>query len=312
MNSSGSASYVASILRKIGSRTGILLLAGIIFAALLAIAQRAPVSQDVQLVLVDREGHRTPVGPLPQATFAPRVSPDGKEVVFDTRDDGHVWIAKLSDVKAKRRLTTEGSNRGPLWSGDGKRILYITDDNGAEALFWRLADGTGRPELLSKPVRAPESWDPRAPGLSFITLNPGGDYDVWTFSIADKKRVLFFGIPGSAQHSSHFSPDGRWIAYVSAETGRLEVYVRPSTGTGNAIRISRAGGGHPLWSPDQKELYFDNNGQMFAAAISSELIFKADTPAVLPITGFIQGPLRREYDLMPDGKHFLMMFQPGR
>jgi eukaryotic-like serine/threonine-protein kinase len=297
---------------KPSGRALYLLTACILFSAFLACAQRAPASQEVQLALVDREGRRTPVGPIPQATFAPRISPDGKEVVFDTQDDGSLWIAKLSDVKAKRRLTTEGSNRGPLWSGDGKRILYITDDGGAEALFWRLADGTGRPELLSKPVRAPESWDPRAPGLSFITLNPGGDYDVWTYSISDKKRVLFYGIPGSAQHSSHFSPDGRWIAYVSAETGRLEVYVRPSTGSGNVVRVSNAGGGHPLWAPDQKQLYFDNNGQMFAAEISTQPTFKAEKPAALPITGFIQGPLRREYDLMPDGKQFLMMFPPGR
>jgi Tol biopolymer transport system component len=142
---------------KPSGRALYLLTACILFSAFLACAQRAPASQEVQLALVDREGRRTPVGPIPQATFAPRISPDGKEVVFDTQDDGSLWIAKLSDVKAKRRLTTEGSNRGPLWSGDGKRILYITDDGGAEALFWRLADGTGRPELLSKPVRAPES-----------------------------------------------------------------------------------------------------------------------------------------------------------
>src|SRR5678809_183390 len=68
---------------------------------------------------------RTPVGPLPGATFAPRISPDGLEVVFDTQDNGSIWIAKLSDVTAKRQLTSEGFNRGPMWSGDGKRILYI-------------------------------------------------------------------------------------------------------------------------------------------------------------------------------------------
>jgi eukaryotic-like serine/threonine-protein kinase len=283
-----------------------------ILASIAALAQRGAAGQNTQLVLVDKEGHRTPVGPLPLATFAPRISPDGQEIVFDTQDDGSVWIAKLSDVAAKRRLTTEGSNRGPIWSGDGKHILYITDDQGQETLFWRLADGTGRPEILVKPARAPESWNPREPGLSYITLNPGGDYDVWIYSFADKQSVAFAKIPGSPQHSSHYSPDGRWIAYVSAETGRLEVYVRPTVGSAAAIQVSKSGGGHPLWSPDQKELYFDNGGQMFAVAISTEPSFSAATPASLPITGFIQGPLRRQYDLMPDGKHFLMMFQPGR
>jgi eukaryotic-like serine/threonine-protein kinase len=263
----------------------------------------------VQLVLVDREGHRTPVGPLPAATFAPRISPDGLEVVFDTQNDGNIWIAKVSDIEAQRRLTSEGINRGPMWSGDGKRILYITDDRGEEALFWRAADGTGTAELLTKPARAPESWSPRSPGFSFITLAAAGDYDVWTFSLSDKRRVAFANISGSPQHSSHYSPDGRWIAYVSAETGRLEVYVRPAVGSDAAVQVSKTGGGHPLWSPDQKELYFDNGGQMYAVAITTSPSFKAAAPAALPITGFIQGPLRRQYDLMPDGKHFLMMFR---
>ena len=306
------ASSPQSTFRTYGIQIVGFLLICIATAVVVAFAQRSTTAQSNQLDLIDREGHRTPVGPLPLSTFAPRVSPDGREVVFDTQDDGHVWIAKLTDVAAKRRITTEGFNRGPIWSGDGKRILYISDDAGEETLFWRLADGSGRPEILTKPARAPESWDPRAPGISFITLNPGGDYDVWTFSIPDKKRSVFFRIPGSAQHSSHFSPDGRWIAYASAETGRLEIYVRPSTGTGNAVQVSKAGGEHPLWSPDQKELYFDKNSEIFVASISAGITFKAETPSALPIKGYIQGPLRRQYDLMPDGKHFLMMFRPGR
>jgi serine/threonine-protein kinase len=285
----------------------ILTIALLLVAIGLMLAQRG--IPNIQLVLVDRIGTRTPVGPLPGATFAPRISPDGLEVVFDTQDDGCIWIAKLSDVTAKRQLPSEGFNRGPMWSGDGKRILYITDDQNQEALFWRPADGTGKPELLTKPARAPESWSPRSPGLSFITLGAAGDYDVWTFSLSDKRRTAFADLPGSPQHSSHYSPDGRWIAYVSGETGRLEVYVRPAVGTAAPVQVSKSGGGHPLWSPNQQELYFDNGGQMFVAAIKTEPSFTASTPVALPITGFIQGPLRRQYDLMPDGKHFLMMFR---
>ena len=278
---------------------------------LLATIAAFPQAQ-LQLVLVDQEGHRTPVGPVPASTFAPRISPDGREVVFDTQEDSQLWIAKLSDVASRRRLSTGGSNRGPLWSGDGKRIFYITDDQGAETLFWRMADGSGVPELLTKPARAPESWSAKDSTLSFITLNTGGDYDVWTYSLTTKQRTPFNVIQGSAQHSSHFSPDGRWIAYVSAETGRLEVYVSPFPAGAPAVQVSHSGGGHPLWSPDQKELYFDNNGRMFAVAISTAPAFTADASRELPIQGFVQGPLRRQYDLMPDGTHFLMLFQPGK
>lgn len=285
-------------------RTTVAILLGLILTTIAVFSQSA-----LQLVLVDREGHRTPVGTIPGSTFAPRVSPDGTEVLLDTQNDGQVWIAKLSNVATKRQLSTGGSNRGPLWSGDGKRVFYITDDKGEETLFWRMADGSGKPELLSKPARAPESWSTKDSVLSFITLGVGGDYDVWTFSPTTKQRTPFSVIPGSAQHSSHFSPDGRWIAYVSAETGRLEVYVRPYPAGTPAVQVSHSGGGHPLWSPDQKELYFDNNDIMYAVAIHTDKAFTADTPQELPIQGFVQGPLRREYDLMPDGKHFLMMFR---
>lgn len=158
----------------------------VVLAALAAASQLLSLQSDYQLTLVDRLGNRTPLGPVPGRTFAPRISPDGNEAVFDTQDDGALWIAKLSNVAARRKISTGGSNRGPIWSVDGKRILYITDYQNEEALFWRAADGTGTPELLSKPVRAPESLSPDGSVLSMITLKPGGDYDVFAFSFATK------------------------------------------------------------------------------------------------------------------------------
>jgi Tol biopolymer transport system component len=290
-------------------------LSALILCVLLAFAaasQSLSVQLDNQLTLVDRAGTRTPVGPVPGRTFAPRISPDGTEVVFDNQEDGQLWIAKLPNVAAKRKLSTGGSNRGPIWSADGKRILYITDYQNEEALYWRAADGTGTPEQLARPVRAPESLSPTGREISFITLMTRGDYDVWTYSFSTKQKTPFIVVPGSPQHSSHFSPDGKWIAYVSAESGQLEVYVRPFPAGTPAVQVSTSGGEHPQWSPDQKELFFDSSNRMYAVAISIGRAFTGATPVALPITGFIQGPLRRQYDLMPDGKHFLMMFPPAR
>ena len=283
------------------------LMAGIVLSA----AQLPSARPEYRLTLVDREGRRALVGTVPGSTFAPRISPDGRDVVFDTNDDGVIWIAKMADIASRRRLATGGSNRGPIWSGDGRRILYITDHEGAETLFWRPADGTGTPEILTKPARAPESWSAQQQRFSFITIKDRGDYDVWTYSLAEKRATPFAVIPGSPQHSSRFSPDGRWIAYVSAETGRLEVYVQVFPGPGPKIQVTKAGGGHPMWSPDQRELFFDNNGQVFAVPIGTEPGFTSGDPIALPITGFVQGPLRRQYDLTPDGMQFLMLF-PSR
>jgi eukaryotic-like serine/threonine-protein kinase len=276
---------------------------------LLAALQAPPIRPDFHLTLVDRDGRRILAGMVPGSTFAPRISPDGREVAFDTSDDGTIWIAKLPDLSSKRRLTTEGRNRGAMWSGDGQRILYIADHEGAETLFWRRADGTGAPELVMKPVRAPESWSSRLQRFSFITIKEGGDYDLWTYSLNEKRATAFAAVPGSPQHSSSFSPDGRWIAYVSAETGRLEVYVQSFPGPGPKIQVTKTGGGHPLWAPDQRELFFDNAGQVFAVEIGTEPNLTVAEPKGLPIKGFVQGPLRRQYDLTPDGKQFLMLFR---
>jgi serine/threonine-protein kinase len=282
---------------------------GLLATGILTTAQGPPARRELQLTLVDREGRRTALGSVPGSTFAPRVSPDGRAVTFDTNDDGSIWVATLSDIASRRRLTTEGRNRGPMWSGDGKRILYVTDHEGAETLFWRLSDGSGTAELLTKPARAPESWPPGQRLFSFITFKQGGDYDIWTYSLDSRRPVVSVAVPGSPQHSSQFSPDGRWMAYVSGETGRLEVYVRRTTVEGAAIQVTTSGGGHPVWSPDQKELFFDNSGRMFVVSINpASPAFLTGQPRELPITGFLQGPLRRQFDLMPDGKHFLMLF----
>jgi Tol biopolymer transport system component len=277
-----------------------------------AAMQQSPPRPDYQLTYVDLEGRRAVVGRVPGSTFAPRISPDGRRVAFDTQADGNIWVADLADVESRRRITTEGRNRGPLWSGDGTRILYVTDHEGAETLFWRPADGTGDAELLVKPARAPESWSARQQRFSYITFKDGGDYDVWTYSLADKRATPVAALPGSPQHSSRFSPDGRWLAYVSAETGQLEVYVQPFPGPGARVQVTKAGGGHPLWAPDQKALFFDNGGQLFTVAVSTEPNFTAGDAVALPITGFVQGPLRRQFDLAPDGKRFLMMFRSGQ
>jgi len=281
-------------------------------AGVVVSAGQGPVARpDFRLELVDREGRRTLVGMLPGTTFAPRISPDGKEVLYDTNDDGVIWIAKISDVNSKRRLSMDGRNRGPMWSGDGRRILYIIDHEGAETMFWRASDGTGEAELIQKPARAPESWSSAQQRFSFITFN-NSDYDIWTYSLADKRATPFTAVAGSPQHSSRFSHDGRWIAYVSAESGVQQVYVQTFPGPGPKIQITKGGGGHPIWSPDQGELFFDNNGQMFVTTIRTGATPSAGEPVALPIRGFVQGPLRRQYDLMPDGKQFLMLFPQGR
>ncbi len=264
-------------------------------------------TRQLSLVLVDRDGRKTPVGSVPLYTFAPRISPDGKRVAYDI-EDGTVWIAELFKAGANLaapRKATAGRDHYPMWSASGDQIVFIVDEKDQQALYMQRSDGSGTAERLAT-ARAPESWSAPNQMISFITLS--NYYSIWTYSMRDKKASVLIDTPGVTQHSSRFSPDGKWIAYTSLETGRFEVFVQPFPRTGAKFQVTKQGGGHALWSPDGKELFFDNNQQLFAVSVQTSGTFSTGTPVPLPIRGFIQGDARRQYDLMPDGKQFLMMF----
>jgi dipeptidyl aminopeptidase/acylaminoacyl peptidase len=256
----------------------------------------------VRLVLVDREGHQTHVGFLPARAFAPRIAPDGKQVIYDA--DGAVWIADLSNLAAARRLAP---GRFPLWSVKGEQIIFAAGPAVEEALYTQRGDGTNGTERIWD-GRSAESWSVPNGVFSFIKFS--GYYSIWTYSLTDKKAARLFDAPGINQHSSMFSPDGKWIAYASDETGRIEVFARRFPLTEAKFQISKQGGGHPLWSPDGKEIFFDNTGQLFAVRVETIGSFSVLPAVALPVMGFIQGVARRQYDLMPDGKRFLMIFRP--
>jgi len=278
---------------------------------------------NVELVLVDRAGMTKKLG-LPTGPYSsPRMSPNGKQLAF-AFDDGkeqNIFIWDLAGTTSMRRLTFGGKNYFPLWSGDGERVLYRSDRENGQAIYSQRADGTGTAERITPPEIAgaqapvPNSWSTKNQMFSFMG-EKNGDYSVWTYSIPDKKFAIFFDAPSSAQNESAFSPDGKWIAYHSNESGRYDVYVQPVPATGAKFQITRppgAQGHHPLWSPDGKELFYMSNQQLFSVAVQTQNGFTFGNPIELPIKG-ISGTTagNRLYDLTPDGKQFLVMFPPGQ
>lgn len=262
---------------------------------------------------VDLKGNRKAIASYSTPNlFAPRVSPNGKQIVIDTNTGPiqAVWLADLTGNTALRRFTPDGQNMYPLWSADGERLLFISVRQGDPSIYWQRADGTGTAEKLTETARAPESFSSQNQMLSYITLTNDGDYDVWTYSFRDKKSTPLVNTKGSSQHSSRFSPDGKWIVYVSDETGRFEVYVQPfpSTPSGTRVQVTKTGGEHPVWSPDGKTLYYDSAARIHSVSVKTDPSFATGDPVSLPITGFIQGTGRRQYDLTPDGQQFIMMF----
>jgi hypothetical protein len=115
----------------------------------------------------------------------------------------------------------------------------------------------------------------------------------------------------SAQLSSQFSPDMHWFAYMSSESGDWQVYVQPYQATGAKVQVTKQGGRLPLWSADGRQLFYEHDGQMFTVAVQSgtQPVFGAPVP--LPVRGFIQPLIRRNFDMTPDRKQFVMLFRPG-
>ena len=279
---------------------------------------RAQMPAGFDLTLVDVGGSKEVLGQLPPSVYAPRVSPDGRRVAFETRDpsgpDGaRLWTAELSDIEGRRPLplVVGPVNWAPMWTPDGERLVFIVSGDRGDAVYWRRADGTGNAEHLID-TRAAEGWNAGGAQMRFLTLTGNRDYGISLFDMASRTVTPLVDLPGSAQHSSSMSPDGKWMAYASNETGRYEVWIEPFPRTGARHQVTRDGGSHPLWLPDGQSLYFDRDHQMFQLAVNTKDMSSSIEPIPLPIKGFAQAEYRRQFDLMPDGRQFLVLFPMAR
>ena len=256
------------------------------------------------LVRVDRNGRRTPLLEEHRGFRRPNVSPDGLKVAItiDPRPS-QIWVY---DVVRQSRiaLATEGPNLMPLWTPDGRRIAYASGL--PPDIFWRTADaGAPAERLLERDgPQYPTSWS--ADGrLLIFEEGARNTYDIWMLPIGDKPRPLI-ATPAS-ELGGQLSPDGRWIAYHSNESGRFEVSVRPFPAVGDGKwTISTSGGQHALWSPDGTELFYVVGSSVMRVGIDGRgSVLKAGTPELL-----FSGPFDiayTNYTLSSDGAHFIMV-----
>jgi Tol biopolymer transport system component len=280
-------------------------------------------SNNVQLVLVDMQGQKKVLGDLPDSVVAPRVSPDGKQVAFELTDppasatatsSSTVYVADLDKLDKRRALPQtiiEPRNFSPVWSPDEVWIVFQGSGNGSDDLFQArvIANSTEQPLYIGD-GRSPQSIDSNG-RVTFLTLKGDKDYGIAQLDPGMRKVTRLVDQPGSAQYSSAISPDGRWIAYASDESGRPEVWLEPLPITGKRVQLTKNGGSHPEWSPDGGKMYFDQDDQMFQMDIATSGEPKVGDPVALPIKGFRQRELRRQYDLTPDGKGFVMLLPEG-
>ena len=211
-----------------------------------------------------------------------------------------------------------------MWTPDGQRIVYTSEEKGgAPNLWWIRADGAGDAQRLaeSNSTQYPGSWPPDGKVLAFTQQNPGTGFAVMTLPIAgDDKSGWKTGEPAPFVTSTFnngspaFSPDGRWLAYDSNESGTYEVYVRPFPGPGGKWQVSTGGGYMPKWSRNGKELFYRTpDGKTMAVAYTaSGDSFHADKPQLWSPGQFTEAGLGTSaFDLHPDGKRFAVLKAPG-
>jgi Tol biopolymer transport system component/predicted Ser/Thr protein kinase len=272
------------------------------------------------IVWLDSSGITTPLLRLPATYFTPRVSPDGRSLAIAVDSGGHRDLFTYDWQRdTMSRLTSKGSNYYPVWTPDGKHMAFRYDSARGYGIGWIRANGRGDPQLLleSKNTIIPNSFSPGGGRLAYQEQGPDASFDLWTLPLdasasdAPKpaKPELFLHTSANEARPA-FSPDGRWMAYYSDESGRNEVYVRPfpAESSGRKWQISNGGGLNQIWSHDGRELYFVSlDDHIMVAGYKAEGdSFIPDKPRLWSPTPIRETGLVMNLDVAPDGKRFVI------
>jgi eukaryotic-like serine/threonine-protein kinase len=267
-----------------------------------------PTNAQIKLVWVDRKGTQQPLAVPPHAYRNPRLSPDGQRVGVTIDELGsQEWLLDIARGTLTR-LTFEGSYNGALaWMPDGNRIAFGSDRAGPRNLFWQLADGSGGVERLTTSDRGQvaSSWSSDGQALAFQQSNPGTGFDLLVFRLSDRKVQPFLQTRFN-EIAPRFSPDGRWLAYASDESGRYEIYVQPYPGPGGKWQISTEGGTEPVWARDG-ELFYRSGDKLMVVETTTRSSFSAGNPKVLFEGHYASYQTMPSYDVTADGQRFVFL-----
>lgn len=262
------------------------------------------------LVWVDRQGRVSPLPLAPAGFESPRLSPDGRTVlmvVSDIKDD--LWTYDL-EGRHETRLTFDADRyETPLWTPDGARITFATAFAAPGLVVTLPSNGLGAQNILWSQVRPRVRLSSWSPDGRFLAATQPGDRtrrNIVAFDVERKEARTLVATPGD-DYAGVFSPDGRWLAYVSDESGRPEVYVRDFPAFARQWQVSTDGGSEPRWRQDGGELYFRIGDRMMAATVMHSAIFSATAPRILFRGQYEPGESEANYDVTSDGKRFLMV-----
>ena len=261
-----------------------------------------------RLVLVSRSGEATPLAAETRAFGNPRISPGGDRIAVAITDSKNgagrdVWVLNVAQ-RAWSRMTTDGISDRPIWTPDGRRIVYSSNSD----LWWIASDGSGHPDSLFVENGSHTAGSVTPDGRSVVFLKEGSlsaGIRALAFDAAPAARMV---IPARFNETAPtLSPDGHWLAYQSDEAGRNEVYVRPYPGPGGQVPVSLSGGTEPVWSRSGRELFFRSGDTLMVASVTLSPAFDVTERHPLFTSLFLSSAKFPEYDVTPDGRHFVMI-----
>jgi serine/threonine-protein kinase len=285
----------------------------------LAYAAGAAIGAPRGVFWVDRQGKAEAL-PLPaRAWLHPRISPDGRLLANEAEGANHDLFTYELERGMLTKITFDGLSHGPVWTPDGKRVAFRSWRTSPEApmsMWWMPVDRSAPDERLTMigTMQAPVSWSPDGRVLAFNQFTPQTAFDVFALSVDGDRKPISIVETKFMEGSAKFSPDGKWLAFCSNESGRQEVFVQAYP-SGPRIQISTDGGTDPVWARSGKELFYRNGNKMMVVDVTLQP-FRAARPRVLwegdyahGLSSFCgpAGPSSSNYDVTPDGQRFLMI-----
>ena len=264
-------------------------------------------SQASRLVWLDRSGSLTPVVDELREYLHPRGSSDGRRALVEIRSDdaNDVWVVDVGRGTLTR-LTLEGNSRSPIWipNADAAEVSFSAGD----WIVRQRLDGASEPQRLVEGGR-PTAWSPDGETLLYQVRSQETGTDVWVLREGQAAEPLFN--TRFDERAARFSPDGRWLTYVSNESGQAEVYVQRYPGPGEKTVVSVGGGREPVWSPDGRELYYRRGAEVMVVSTALDGDLTVDRPEVLfsvaQYPGIVPSGRLSAFDVSADGRRFLML-----
>jgi serine/threonine protein kinase len=271
------------------------------------------------LVWVDRQGREQPLAVPPRPYLHPRLSPDGTRVaLFSGDQDFNLWIWNLARATLTRLTSEPGADTSPVWTPDGRRVVFTSQRRGVLNLFWQAADSTDTAERLTESanVQVPTGITRDGSQLVFFENTSTAGSDLMLLTLTPPRRVTPLLATRFNERNGIISPDGRWLAYESDSSGRDEIYVRPFPAVGaGQWQVSTAGGRQPLWARNGRELFYAApDGALLSVLVEPHGdAWNAGTPGRVVEGRYLTtaASISRSYDVSLDGQRFLLLKQAG-